>query len=63
MELYNDWNTDITDTALGLFEAASSYQGHVRKAMTPLTRFKRSMLTPSTILFDAHELALEAVNV
>ena len=63
LELFNGFNDGIIGTSLGLFEAASSYETHVRKAMTPLTRFKRSMLTPDTVLFDAHELALEAANV
>ena len=63
MELFTEWNNGIHGTALGLFEAASSYDGHVRKAMTPLTRFKRAVLTPSSVLADAHDLALEAVNV
>jgi len=62
-ELFNDYNRGIRGTALGLFEAASSYDGHVRDAQTPLTRFRRAVLTPSSILADAHDLALEAASV
>jgi phage/plasmid-like protein (TIGR03299 family) len=59
-ELFNDYNRGIMGTALGLFEAASSYDGHVRDAQTPMTRFKRAVLTPSSTLADAHDLALQA---
>lgn len=62
-ELFNDYNRGIMGTALGLFEAASSYEGWVRKAQSPMTRFKRAMLTPSTVLAGARELALEAATV
>jgi phage/plasmid-like protein (TIGR03299 family) len=62
-ELFNDFNRGIMGTALGLFEAASSYDGHVRDAQTPLTRFKRAVLTPTSVLADAHDLALEAATV
>jgi len=59
-ELFNDYNRGIMGTALGLFEAASSYDGHIRDAQTPLTRFKRAVLTPASTLADAHDLALAA---
>jgi len=62
-EYFADYNNGVRGTALGLFEAASSWTGHVRAAQTPLTRFKRAMLTPDTILADARELALDAANV
>lgn len=63
MEIFSDLNTGIRGTALGLFEGASSYETHVRKATSDITRFKRAMLTPTTILADAASLALEAANV
>jgi len=63
MELFSDLNAGIRGTALGLFEAASSYDGHVRAAQSPITRFKRAVLSPSSVLADAADLALEAVNV
>ena len=62
-ELFNDYNTGVRGTALGLFEAASSYESWVREAQSPMTRFKRSMLTPTDVLGQARTLALEAVNV
>jgi phage/plasmid-like protein (TIGR03299 family) len=62
-ELYGGMNVGITHTALGLFEAASSWNEHVRAAQTPITRFKRSVLSPTDILEHAHHLALEAVNI
>ena len=62
-ELYSDFNSGVRGTALGLFEAASSYESHVRTATSQMSRFKRSMLTPTSILEDAAALALEAVTV
>lgn len=62
-ELYGGMNQGITGTALGLFEAASSWNEHVRAAQSPLTRFKRSMLSPDSVLSDARALALEAATV
>lgn len=62
-ELYSDFNSGVRGTALGLFEAASSYESHVRTATSQMSRFKRSMLTPTSILADAANLALEAVTV
>jgi phage/plasmid-like protein (TIGR03299 family) len=61
-ELFHDYNRGIMGTALGLFEAASSYEGWVREAHTPMTRFKRAMLSPTNVLSQARELALEAAN-
>lgn len=63
LELYNGYSDGIRGTALGLFEAASSWNGHVRRAATPMTRFKRAMLTPERVLQDAARLAKEAVSV
>jgi phage/plasmid-like protein (TIGR03299 family) len=63
IEMFNGFSDGVRGTALGLFEAASSYQGHVRAATSKITRFKRQMLTPDRVLFDAANLALEAVNV
>lgn len=63
IEMFNGFSDGVRGTALGLFEAASSYTGHVRKAQSQQSRFKRSMLTPDTLLFDAHTLALEATTV
>lgn len=62
-ELYSGMNRGIELTSLGLFEAASSWNEHVRAAQTPISRFKRSMLSPTDVLEHAHHLALEAVNV
>ena len=62
-ELFNGMNSGITHTSLGLFEAASSWSEHIRAAQTPLSRFKRSMLDSSDILFSARELALEAATI
>jgi len=63
IEYLSDMNRGIQGTALGLFEAASSWNEHVRRAQSPLTRFKRSILEPSDILLQAHDLALEATRV
>lgn len=63
LELFNEYSTGVRGTALGLFEAASSWTGHVRAAQSKQTRFKRAMLTPDTVLSQARDLALEAVNV
>ena len=63
LELFNGLTRGINDTALGLFEAASSWNEHVRAAQTPLSRFKRSVLSPTDVLNQAHSLALEAARV
>lgn len=63
LELFNGLTRGINDTALGLFEAASSWNEHVRAAQTPLNRFKRSVLSPTDILNQAHSLAVEATRV
>ncbi|QNL30320.1 hypothetical protein SEA_MOLEFICENT_18 [Microbacterium phage Moleficent] len=62
-ELYGGLNKGITGTTLGLFEAASSWNEHVRAAQTPMSRFKRSILSPSDVLQQAHELAVAAASV
>ncbi|QYC53788.1 hypothetical protein SEA_EUGENEKRABS_18 [Microbacterium phage EugeneKrabs] len=59
-EYFNEYNDGVRGTALGLFEAASSWAGHVRKAQSQESRFKRAMLTPDTVLQDAARLAKEA---
>ena len=62
-ELYGGMNSGITGTALGLFEAASSWNEHVRAAASQQSRFKRALLEPTSILSDAAELALKAAVV
>jgi phage/plasmid-like protein (TIGR03299 family) len=62
-ELFNPMTEGIEMTSLGLFEAASSWQEHVRRAQTPQSRFKRAVLSPTDVLHHARDLALEAVNV
>ena len=62
-ELYGGMNSGITGTALGLFEAASSWNEHVRAAASQQSRFKRALLEPTSILADAAELALKAAVV
>src|SRR5690606_23062907 len=62
-ELMNPRNEGIEMTALGLFEAASSWNEHVRAAQSPQTRFARSIINRGTVLEQARDLALEAVNV
>ena len=62
-ELYGGMNSGITGTALGLFEAASSWNEHVRAAASQQSRFKRALLEPTSILADAARLAHEAAVV
>lgn len=62
-ELYNERNVGIEGTALGLFEAASSWNEHVRRAQSPLTRFQRSILTRDTVLASARDLAIQAATI
>ena len=62
-ELYNERNVGIEETSLGLFEAVSSWNEHVRAAQTPQTRFQRSILTRGTILSTARELAIQAATI
>lgn len=62
-ELFSPRTQGIEYTALGLFEAASSWNEHIRQAQSPQTRFKRSVLSRGDILRSARDLALEAVNV
>ena len=59
LEYFNEYNDGVRGTALGLFEAASSWTGHVRAANSQMTRFKRAMLTPDNVLGQAADLALE----
>lgn len=62
-ELYNERNVGIEATALGLFEAASSWNEHVRKAQSPQSRFQRAILTRDTVLQSARELAIQATTI
>ena len=62
-EYFADFNTGVRGTALGLFEAASSYQSWIRTAQNNMTRFKRSMLSPDTTLRQAADLARDAALV
>lgn len=62
-ELYGGMNQGITGTALGLFEAASSWNEHIRAAANQQSRFRRAMLEPTTILEEARDLALVASRV
>lgn len=62
-ELYGGMNVGITGTTLGLFEAASSWNEHVRAAANQQSRFKRALLEPTSILADARQLALQAATI
>ena len=62
-ELYNERNVGIEGTALGLFEAASSWSEHVRRAQTPQSRFQRAILSRDTVLQAARELAIAAATI
>ena len=62
-EYFDNVNDGVRGTALGLFEAASSYQGYVREAQNNMTRFRRSMLSPDTTLRQAADLARDAALV
>jgi phage/plasmid-like protein (TIGR03299 family) len=62
-ELYNARNVGIEGTALGLFEAASSWNEHVRAARTPQSRFQRAVLSRDNVLQAAHSLALKAATI
>ena len=62
-ELYNARNVGIEGTALGLFEAASSWNEHVRAARTPQSRFQRAVLSRDNVLGAAHSLALSAATI
>jgi len=61
-EIFGPYNEGIEMTALGLFEGASSWNEHVRQAMSPQTRFKRSVLSPDSKLSVARDLALQAAS-
>ena len=62
-EMFSPRGEGLEGTALGLFEAASAWNEHVRAAQTPQTRFKRSILQRDTVLETARELALEAAEL
>lgn len=62
-ELFSGRNAGITGTALGLFEAATSWDEHVRTAESQESRFKRSLLKPRSFRATAHTLALEAAAI
>jgi len=62
-ELFNPMNEGIEQTALGLFEAASSWHEHVRVAIKQDSRFRRAVFAPNGTLATARDLALEAVSV
>ena len=62
-ELYNARNVGIEGTALGLFEAASSWNEHVRRAQSPQSRFQRAILSRDTVLEAARDLALTATTI
>jgi len=62
-ELFNERNVGIEGTALGLFEAASSWNEHVRRAQTPQSRFQRSILSRDTTLQAARDLAIQAATI
>jgi len=62
-ELYNERNVGIEGTALGLFEAASSWNEHVRRAQSPQSRFQRAILSRDTVLQSARDLAIQAATI
>ena len=62
-EMFSERGEGIEHTALGLFEAASSWNEHIRKAQTPQSRFKRAVLSRDSVLVSARELALAAADV
>lgn len=62
-ELYNDRNVGIEHSALGLFEAVSSWNEHVRAAASPQSRFQRSILKRSGVLATARDLAIAAATI
>lgn len=62
-ELLSPRGVGIEGTALGLWEAASAWSEHVRRAQSPQTRFRRAILERDTILQDARELAIAAASI
>ena len=62
-EMFSERGTGLEHTALGLFEAASSWNEHIRKAQTPQSRFKRAVLSRDSVLTSARELALASASV
>jgi phage/plasmid-like protein (TIGR03299 family) len=66
MAVYNsDTCEGITGTAWGLFQAASEWSEHVRRAKGNQmeSKFKRALLTPNQVLTTAKVFALEAAQV
>src|SRR5690606_7861644 len=61
-ELYSERGWRIEHTALGLFEAASAWNEHVRRAQTPQTRFQRAILSRDRVLESARDLAFQAAS-
>ena len=59
-EMYSSRGLGIEGTALGLFEAASSWSEHIRRAQSPQSRFKRAIIDRSNMLQDASTLAIAA---
>lgn len=62
-EMFSERGKGLESSALGLFEAASSWNEHIRRASTPQSRFKRALLTRDSVLETARELALAAASV
>jgi len=62
-EIFSPMTAGIELTALSLFEGASSWNEHVRRAQSPQSRFRRAVLSPGTVLQTARDLAVEAVKV
>jgi phage/plasmid-like protein (TIGR03299 family) len=64
MSVYNSVTCEgITGTAYGLLQASSEWSEHVRRAVTPETRFKRAVLKKNDVLTIAASLAQEAALV
>ena len=66
MSVYNSQtNEGITGTAWGLFQAASEWSEHIRRAKGNQmeSKFKRALLTPNTVMTHAKVFALEAAHV
>lgn len=66
MSVYNGpTNQGITGTSWGLFQAASEWSEHIRRAKGNQheARFKRALLTPNLVMTAAKTFALEAAHV
>lgn len=66
MAVYNSQtNEGITGTSWGLFQAASEWSEHIRRAKGNQmeSKFKRALLTPNAVLTHAKTFALEAAHV